>query len=102
MTNTKIINLAGIGLQLLGLLVLTRIDLLALRFNEASNNVRDTVFVEQYEAANRGLKYEPSTQELETASLGEKLQRTGLLFRCGLTLACVGTLLQLISAAVGE
>ena len=98
MTTIKLLNVAGIGLQLLGLILLSRIDLLALRYNEAISNLRDTVFVDVYEAALQGLEHEPSTQELECTHLDTKLQKTNALFRGGLVLTTLGTAMQLLGS----
>jgi hypothetical protein len=100
MQTAQLLNLSGIGLQMLGLLIMSRINLLAQRHSDASDMIRETSFAEVYQAERDGFEYEPSTQENETAELYRKLQKAGRHLKLGLSLAILGTGLQLIGTAI--
>jgi hypothetical protein len=98
----KIFNVSGVTLQLIGLLLLSRIDILGNRLIEAQSKVRDSALIEVYESAKSGSIHEKSTQELEVENLQSKANLNPKWFKFGLFFVVTGTTLQLIGSILGD
>jgi len=95
---SKCLSVLGSALQLLGLILIAKIDIAQLKASEAQNAIRDSVFSEQYSAAVNGNTYEPSTGEIEAARLDGVAQKKSKLLGVGVWIAAAGAVFQLLGA----
>ena len=101
-STAKVWSVLGALFSLVGFFLIARVDLLQTQATEASDAVRDTQFVDVYHAANTGVEYEPSTQEVEARQLSAVAGRKGFGKKVGLALAAFGVTLQLVAAVIAN
>jgi hypothetical protein len=103
MNNSKILTLVGIGTELVGLYLASKVDLSASRLRRSQDSIRPTALSERFDSALTDQAYEQSTQELEAAGL-EKIAENEEIryFRPALLVIAIGTFVQLLGAALGD
>jgi hypothetical protein len=102
MTLLKTLNVFGVGLQLIGLLLLSRLDYSEHALSSAKSQIRNTQLIEIYQAAKDDKPYERSTQELEVEQLTLIADGNKKWFKLGLGLIIAGTTMQLIGTILGD
>lgn len=90
------LNLLGMSFQAVGLFLAAIRDLTKHNAEKADGKIRETVYVEIYEAAKNGVEYEESTQEVISRRLAEFAQIFDGLLPYSIAIAALGTLMQIV------
>ena len=103
MESFKLLNIAGIFIEIIGVLVIAKTDLLTRLTNAAFEEIPGNPFVDHFNATMNDEPYSPSEKEREFLRLSNQsnAKRSVFLFRLSLVLILCGMSMQLIAAIFG-
>ncbi|BDU56399.1 hypothetical protein [Limnohabitans sp. TEGF004] len=91
------LNLIGMGLQLIGLGLAACRDIAKSKAERATGEIRETIYIDAYEAAKKGLIHEESTQEKISKTLHAFASKLENVLPYSIALAALGAALQIIA-----
>jgi hypothetical protein len=96
----KIINIVGISIEIIGVIVISRLDLVNRRKEAAFDRIPNNIFADCFDAEANDKEYKETQQEIEFSRLDRSTDanRSLKLFRLALLLIGAGMFCQLVAA----